>query len=87
MSEPRQHLREAQRSRRFNWRLAPLVVHGNRVQLLENGAQFFPQLLAAIDGARRSLHLETYLIADDKIGRRVLAALTTAAARGCRCAW
>ncbi len=82
MSKPRQRLREAQRSRRFNWRLAPLVVHGNRVQLLENGAQFFPQLLAAIDGARRSLHLETYLIADDKIGQRVLAALTTAAARG-----
>src|SRR5260221_9120617 len=82
MSEVASRPRQAQRVRRFNWRLAPVVLHGNRVQLLENGAQFFPQLLAAIESARRSLHLETYLIADDRIGERVLDALTAAAARG-----
>lgn len=62
--------------------LRPLVVEGNRIELLVNGDDYFPALLAAIDDARRSVHIETYILADDKIGQRVLAALAAAAERG-----
>jgi cardiolipin synthase len=60
----------------------PLITAGNRIALLVNGDAYFPELLAAIDGARRSVHLETYIFADDRIGARMLAALAAAAARG-----
>jgi len=60
----------------------PVIYAGNRIDLLVNGDAYFPALLAAIEGARRSVHLETYIFADDRIGERVLAALTAAAGRG-----
>src|SRR5438105_2400759 len=34
---------------------------GNRVQLLENGDEFFPALLAEIAKARESIHIESYI--------------------------
>ncbi len=60
----------------------PVVFAGNRVELLVNGEAYFPQLLAAIEGARVSIRLETYIFADDNIGQRVAAALAAAAGRG-----
>jgi cardiolipin synthase len=60
----------------------PLVTTGNRIALLVNGDAYFPDLLGAIETAHRSVHLETYIFADDRIGLRVLAALAAAAARG-----
>ena len=48
---------------------------GNRLQLLENGAEFFPALLRAIDAAREEVRLETYIFECDEIGEAVLAAL------------
>lgn len=67
---------------RFELAPRPIVYAGNRVRLLVNGEEFFPQLLAAIDAARRSILLETYIFADDNIGTRVAAALAAAAGRG-----
>ncbi len=55
---------------------------GNRLQLLQSGAEYFPALIAAIDGARHEVHLETYIFADDRVGREVAAALARAARRG-----
>ena len=55
---------------------------GNRLTLLRSGNEYFPALVAAIDGAQREVWLETYLFADDKIGRAVAAALAGAAQRG-----
>ena len=55
---------------------------GNRLTLLRSGSEYFPALLAAIDGAQQEIWLETYLFADDKIGRAVAAALARAAQRG-----
>lgn len=55
---------------------------GNRIELLETGAQFFPALLAAIAAAACEIHLETYIFADDTTGRAVAAALADAARRG-----
>lgn len=57
-------------------------VEGNAVALLQNGADFFPALCAAIDGARISVHLETYIFVLDRTGRRVLESLEAAARRG-----
>jgi cardiolipin synthase len=67
---------------RFELAPRPIVYAGNRVRLLVNGEEYFPQLLAAIEGARRTILLETYIFADDNIGARVVAALAAAAARG-----
>lgn len=57
---------------------------GHRVELLRNGAEFFPALRAAIDGAARDVWLETYIFADDVVGRAVAASLERAARRGVR---
>jgi cardiolipin synthase len=57
---------------------------GNRLTLLENGAGYFPALIEAIAGARREIHLETYIFEMDAIGLRVAQALIEAAERGVR---
>jgi cardiolipin synthase len=60
----------------------PQFTGGNRVELLASGPVFIARLLAAIDGASRSVSLETYILADDATGAAVLAALVAAARRG-----
>ncbi|MGQ5524367.1 cardiolipin synthase ClsB [Chitinimonas sp. PSY-7] len=55
---------------------------GNQLVLLRSGTQYFPSLLAAINGARQEVFLESYLYQPDKIGRQVAAALMRAARRG-----
>lgn len=55
---------------------------GNRLTLLESGADYFPALLAAIDAADQEIHLETYIFEDDRTGRAVATALARAARRG-----
>ena len=55
---------------------------GNRLSLLESGADYFPALIAAIDAALHEVHLEAYIFADDSTGRRVTTALGNAAQRG-----
>ena len=57
-------------------------VEGNRLTLLRNGEQYFPALIAAIDGAREEVFLESYIFADDQTGSLVSDALARAAARG-----
>jgi cardiolipin synthase A/B len=57
-------------------------VGGNRITLLKSGNEYFPALLDAIDGAQSEIWLETYLYADDRIGRLVTASLSRAARRG-----
>jgi cardiolipin synthase len=51
-------------------------------ELLDGGPQAYPRMLAAIAAARRTVRLEVYAFADDEIGQRFIAALTSAAARG-----
>ncbi len=60
----------------------PLIYGGNRIELLKNGAEFFPRLLAAIADAKTSVHIETYIFSIDDVGRAVADALLTAARRG-----
>ncbi|MDD5300791.1 MAG: cardiolipin synthase ClsB [Gallionella sp.] len=58
------------------------LVAGNRLTLLQNGTEFFPQLCADIDAAQHSIYLETYIFAADETGSMVADALRRAAARG-----
>jgi cardiolipin synthase A/B len=55
---------------------------GNAVDLLIDGAAFFPALLAAIATARDHLHLEFYAWHADETGKTVRDALVRAAQRG-----
>jgi len=57
-------------------------VAGNYLLLLQDGAEFFPQLCDDIDAAQHSIYLETYIFAADETGRMITAALQRAAARG-----
>ncbi|HEY0231143.1 MAG TPA: cardiolipin synthase [Dokdonella sp.] len=58
---------------------------GNRIDLLGDYAAAIDDLAAGIDAAGREVHLLYYIVADDAVGGRVLAALRRAAARGVRC--
>ncbi|MEZ4372656.1 MAG: phospholipase D-like domain-containing protein [Polyangiaceae bacterium] len=72
---------------RFAWLRRFSVPHehfvaGNRLLLLRNGSQAFPEMLTAIEGAKRQVLLEMYWFDSDHIGRRFADALLRAAARG-----
>ncbi|SAK83607.1 phospholipase D/transphosphatidylase [Caballeronia catudaia] len=55
---------------------------GNHVRLFRTGEQFFPALIERIDNAKKSVSLETYIFANDDIGRAVSDAFVRAAERG-----
>jgi cardiolipin synthase len=55
---------------------------GCRVDLLHGGGETFPAMLAAIAGARRYVHLETYILRSDRTGRRFQEALIERARAG-----
>src|SRR5512139_272359 len=57
-------------------------VAGHTLTLLRNGEEYFPRLLSAIDGAQRSVYLETYIYEADGSGRMIADALQHAARRG-----
>lgn len=61
---------------------APGLTAHNQVTLLYRGEEYFPALIAAIDGARFEIYLETYIFALDRTGLAVVEALRRAAARG-----
>jgi len=63
---------------RFAWQ------DGNRFALLIDGTQFFPAMLAAIDGATQFVALEMYLFESGNIATRMIDALSAAAQRGVR---
>ncbi|CDG85443.1 phospholipase D-like domain-containing protein [Janthinobacterium agaricidamnosum] len=54
----------------------------NDIKLLRSGTDYFPALIAAIDGARSEIYFETYIFAADATGASVLDALIRAAGRG-----
>jgi cardiolipin synthase len=62
--------------------LASPVVAGNAITRLDNGARFYPEMLAAIAGARRSIALECYIFHPGQIGDAFMAALGERASAG-----
>jgi cardiolipin synthase A/B len=59
----------------------PLLA-GNRVDPLVNGDEAFPAMVKAIESARQSISLSTYIFDNDAVGRRVAEALINAVERG-----
>jgi len=57
-------------------------ISGNQLQLLRNGAEYFPALEAAINSAGHEIFLQSYIYQADVTGIRIGNALTQAARRG-----
>src|SRR5690606_40800915 len=57
---------------------------GNSIELLINGEEFYPRVFECIRNARNEVLLETFIIAEDKIGRQLQEALIAAAHNGAR---
>jgi cardiolipin synthase len=55
---------------------------GNAIQILRNGDNTYPQMLAAIDSATRSIALSSYIFRADAAGNPFIEALTRAKERG-----
>ena len=55
---------------------------GNRVITFENGFDGLASMLEAIRGAQERVHLETYILRADAVGRRFLEALESRARDG-----
>jgi cardiolipin synthase len=58
------------------------VVDGNRVEVLRNGVQIFPSMLAAIRAAQKTINMEFYIYWDGDIGRQFAEALAERARAG-----
>ena len=55
---------------------------GNSVLLLQDGPATYRAMLAAIAGARDHVHMETYILEDDEVGRQFVRALLAKRAQG-----
>lgn len=60
---------------------APLI-EGNAVRLLKDARENYPAWLAAIDGAKRYIHFESYIIHEDDTGNEFADALIAKAREG-----
>jgi cardiolipin synthase A/B len=58
------------------------TIAGNRVRLLRDAAENYPAWLDAIASAERYVHFESYIIRDDKSGRKCADALIAKARQG-----
>jgi cardiolipin synthase A/B len=60
---------------------APLH-HGNFVEVLTNGSQYFPAMLNAIRGAQQSINMELYIFQPGEVADQFIAALSERARHG-----
>jgi cardiolipin synthase A/B len=60
----------------------PVLVSGNKIDLLQNGDEFFPAMLAAIRAAQRSVNFEAYIVYSDAVGWQFRDALIERAKSG-----
>jgi cardiolipin synthase len=56
--------------------------HGNRVTIFTDGPAFYPAILDAIRGAKRTINMECYIFQHGKIGAQYIDALTERARNG-----
>ena len=59
---------------------------GNSYQVLTNGDQIFPSMLAAINGAKRRISFESYIYEEGTVGQQFTDALEAAGKRGVKVA-
>ena len=48
----------------------PLPVAGNKIELLNNGDEYFPAMLKAISSAQQSVNFAAYILHSDEVGRQ-----------------
>ncbi|MER9494244.1 phospholipase D-like domain-containing protein [Mesorhizobium sp. M0006] len=58
------------------------LLSGNAITILRTGDEAYAAMCGAIDGAQRSILLETYIFDNDEIGRRFVGSLAGAVRRG-----
>ena len=65
-------------------RLLPdtIPLKGNKISLLLDGTQAYPKMLEAIKEAKSSIHLQSYIIMNDAIGKQLFDALREKAKNG-----
>jgi cardiolipin synthase len=61
---------------------APVPLAGNKIDLLQNGDEYFPAMLAAIRRAKKTINFEAYIIYSDTVGRAFRDALVERAHAG-----
>jgi cardiolipin synthase len=60
------------------------LVPGNAVRLLKDATEHYPAFLDAIRGARDHVHLDSYIVADDPVGREFAEVFAAKAREGVR---
>ena len=60
----------------------PVLVAGNKIELLQNGDEYFPAMLAAIRAAQKTVNFEAYIVYSDDVGRQFRDALIERAQAG-----
>ncbi len=73
---------DAQFLRSMGQLMGPGIVPGNKITSLINGDQIFPAMLSAIQGAQKSITLETYIYFSGQVGREFSEALAERAQSG-----
>ncbi len=58
------------------------LLGGNRIDLLVTGEEAYPRMLDAIRAARHHVHLQTFILANDPVGRRFMDLLVDKASEG-----
>ena len=53
----------------------PILLPGNKIDLLQNGDEYFPAMLQAIRSARKTINFEAYILYSDPIGEQFRNAL------------
>ena len=65
----------------FNQRNS-LTLRGNKIKLLKNGENKFPEVFKALETAKHHIHLEYYIIGDDEVSNQLLDILVKKANQG-----
>ena len=60
----------------------PVPITGNKIELLQNGDEFFPAMLEAIRGAKKSINFQAYIFKSDTVGWQFRDALCEKARAG-----
>ena len=60
----------------------PVLIPGNKIELLQNGDEYFPAMLKAIRAARQTINFEAYILKSDVVGTQFRDALCERARAG-----
>lgn len=65
-------------------RLVPdaIPLHGNKLELLQDGNMAYPKMLEAIEQAKNNIHLQSFIIVNDETGRQLFDTLERKAQAG-----